>query len=377
MTRTVRRAVHPVAWWVWAIGLIAAATRTLNPLLLVGIIGVAGLVVAARRSESPWSSSFRAFVILGVLVLSVRIIFEILFGPPTAGTVLVTMPSLTLPDVMAGVRVGGPVTLEALVAALYSGLQLVAILACVGAANSLANPTRLLKSVPGALYEVGVALVVALTLVPAAMTHVHQVRDARRLRGRTDRGIGSTAAVAVTVLQAALERSIELAAAMDSRGYGRMRHIPRRQQLVTGVLVLGGLVALVIGSYGLLDAETPGWVALLTLAAGVAIAVAGLRRSNRRAVRTVYRPDPWRVAETLTAGSGILAAVIFGVVAALDATALMPVTSRLTWPALPVVPALALLAASTPAFVTPRPPLPETSDATARPARVPTSAATA
>ena len=44
----------------------AAASRTLNPLLLGAIIGVAALVVAARRSEAPWAASFRAFLMLGV-----------------------------------------------------------------------------------------------------------------------------------------------------------------------------------------------------------------------------------------------------------------------------------------------------------------------
>ena len=96
-------------------------------------------------------------------------VFEALFGAPIPGTTVLTLPEVTLPSWMAGARLGGDVTLEALVAALYSGLQLVAIFACVGAANALANPTRLLKSVPGALYEVGVAVVVALTLVPSAL----------------------------------------------------------------------------------------------------------------------------------------------------------------------------------------------------------------
>ena len=43
------------------------------------------------------------------------------------------------------------------------GGQLAVMLCCVGAANALASPRRLLKSLPGALYEMGVACVVALT----------------------------------------------------------------------------------------------------------------------------------------------------------------------------------------------------------------------
>ena len=49
------RLLHPGAWWLWAAGLAVAASRTTNPLLLLLIVAVAGYVVAARRSPSPWS----------------------------------------------------------------------------------------------------------------------------------------------------------------------------------------------------------------------------------------------------------------------------------------------------------------------------------
>ena len=350
------RAVHPMAWWLWALLLAAAASRTLNPLLLATVIAVAGVVVAARRTDAPWAASFRAFVWMGVLVLVVRIVFEMLFGPPIPGTEVVTLPSVTLPEAMAGVRLGGPVTLEGLVAAFYSGLQLVAIFACVGAANALANPTRLLKSVPGALYEVGLAIVVALTLIPTALSHLQQVREARRLRGRGQKGLRAVAAMSVIVLEGALERSLELAAAMDARGYGRMSHVPLRQRRITTALVLGGLVAMLIGAYGLLDSQTPGWLALATMATGVSIALLGLRRANRRAIRTVYRADPWWAAEWLTVISGAIPAVVLVVVGSTDPANLLPQTYPLTWPVLPILPVMAICCALLPAWFTPKPP---------------------
>ena len=113
-TKSLPRNVHPVAWWIWAIALAAAASRTLNPLLLLTILGVAAVVVSARRTDAPWSASFRAFVIMGAIVLGVRIVFEVFFGPPIPGTVAFTLPTVALPDAMAGVRLGGPVTYEGL-----------------------------------------------------------------------------------------------------------------------------------------------------------------------------------------------------------------------------------------------------------------------
>ena len=90
---------------------------------------------------------------------------------------------------MAGIRLLGPVTREALLAGLYDGLRLAAIVICIGAANSLANPKRLLKSVPPALYEIGTTLVVAVTVFPQLADSARRVRAAQALRttgfGRT------------------------------------------------------------------------------------------------------------------------------------------------------------------------------------------------
>ncbi|MCC6183209.1 MAG: energy-coupling factor transporter transmembrane protein EcfT, partial [Microthrixaceae bacterium] len=41
--------MHPGAWWIWALGLATAASRTTNPLVLGLLIAVVALVVSARR----------------------------------------------------------------------------------------------------------------------------------------------------------------------------------------------------------------------------------------------------------------------------------------------------------------------------------------
>jgi energy-coupling factor transport system permease protein len=53
--RRLPRALHPVAWWVWALALAVAASRTTNPLLLLLILAVLGLVVALRHGDAPWA----------------------------------------------------------------------------------------------------------------------------------------------------------------------------------------------------------------------------------------------------------------------------------------------------------------------------------
>ena len=49
MSATLPRAVHPAAWWGWAVGMAVAVSTTNNPLLLLLALAVVALVVANRR----------------------------------------------------------------------------------------------------------------------------------------------------------------------------------------------------------------------------------------------------------------------------------------------------------------------------------------
>ncbi|MEU0433022.1 CbiQ family ECF transporter T component [Streptomyces sp. NPDC006290] len=348
-------ALHPGAWWIWALGLGTAASRTTNPLLLALLIAVAAFVVATHRTDAPWARSYTAFVKLAAAVLVIRLAFAVLLGSPIPGThVIVTLPEISLPHWAQGIRIGGRVTAEGLLFALYDGLKLAALLVCVGAANALANPARLLKSLPGALYEAGVAVVVALTFAPHLIADVQRLRAARRLRGRPDRGLRGLLHVGLPVLEGALERSVALAAAMDARGYGRTAQVPPAVRRTTGALTLGGLLGVCAGTYGLLTAagDTYGLPVLL---AGLGAALGGLWLGGRRSPRTRYRPDIWGVRAWLVAGSGVAVAALMIVAASYDPDALSPGVIPLVTPALPLWPTAAVMLGLLPAFLAPTP----------------------
>lgn len=348
-------ALHAGAWWLWALGLATAASRTTNPLLLALVVAVAGYVVAARRTDAPWARSYGAFLRLGLAVLVIRLVFAVLLGSPIPGThVVMTLPQVPLPGWAKGVRIGGRVTAEGLVFALRDGMKLAALLVCVGAANSLANPARLLKSLPGALYEAGVAVVVALTFAPHLVADVARLRAARRLRGRDDRGVRALLQVGLPVLEGALERSVALAAAMDARGYGRTAQVPPAVRRLTAALTLGGLLGVCAGTYALLSATGAGY-GLPVLLLGVAAALAGLWLGGRRSVRTRYRPDRWGARAWLVSGSGVAVAALMIRATAYAPAALDPPAVPLTAPTLPLWPALSLLLGLLPAFVAPVP----------------------
>jgi energy-coupling factor transporter transmembrane protein EcfT len=150
---------------------------------------------------------------------------------------------------MPGIRIGGAVTSERLTSALTEGLLICAIIVIFGAAASLTSPHKLLRVLPIYVYEFGVAVVIATSVVPQLVTAVARIRQAQRLRGQSLKGLKSWKRVAIPLLEESLARSLDLAASMDSRGYGiskkRSRYRPIKWKL-SDLLVIGSAL-LVVG----------------------------------------------------------------------------------------------------------------------------------
>jgi energy-coupling factor transport system permease protein len=351
------RSLHPLAWWLWAIGLATAVSRTSNPILLLLALAVLGLVVSARRGEAPWARAYRYYLGLALSVIILRVVFRLVFpGPIAAGEdVLVHLPRLHLPDWFAGVQVGGPVTVTAVEEAALDGLRLATLLCCLGAANVLANPRRVLQLLPGALHELGTAVTVALSAAPQLVESVQRVRRAARLRGGPGRGLSALRVIAVPTLHDALERSLRLAAGMDCRGYGRSGTATTRSRHLTGVLLIAGLCGLCLGVYGLLDPSVSRGLGVGGFVAGALLSCAGLWLGGRRVARTRYRPDPWRLPEWVVVAGGVVAAVTFILGAGFDPTVLNPGVAALHQQSFPWLPLLALLVAGVAGLAAPRP----------------------
>lgn len=355
--RRLPRTLHPVAWWVWALSLATAVSRTNNPLLLFLVLAVLGYVVTARRTDAPWARGFKYYLYLALTVVAIRVTFRAVFatGITPHDHFLFSLPHIPTPDWYAGIQLGGPVSLEAVLSAATDGLRLACMLCCIGVANSLANPKRALRVLPGALYELGVAVTVAISVAPQLVQSVQRVRRARRLRAGNTQGMRALRGIVVPVLEDALERSLRLAAAMDCRGYGRAGTATPRSRRITGALMLLGMCGLCAGAYGLLDATAPAFLGLPAMAVGAALCVAGLRLGGRRVTRTTYRPDPWLLPETVVAGSGVLSAVVLFSNLGYDPAQLNPSYYPLSWPNLPLIPTAAILLAGAAAFAAPPP----------------------
>ena len=320
--RGVSRPLHPAAWWVWAIGLAVAASRAGDVLTLLVIAGVAAWVTI-ERGEPGGLTILGGFLVMGLFALVLRLVMTVVFGGGIVeGPVLFSLPEIRLGPWAGNLRIGGDVTTGGFTYALVEALRLTVMLLCLGSANALAGPRRLLRHIPATLYDVGTALVVGLSYAPELVRDAMRVQSARTLRGHSGLGVREVGTMTLPVVAGALERSLHLAASMESRGYGRAgRAGVSRQRQATACSVLG-LVGVVVGVFGLLDARTPPTVAAPLVALGLALAVGALALGGAGDRRTQYRRDPWRASETTVVVLGLITAGVVTTISARGEVAL-------------------------------------------------------
>ena len=343
-----------MAWWAWAAGLALAALRTSNPLLLALLAAVIAVVTIARTPRDLQPSPLASFARVAVLVIAVRLVLQVVFGQRLPGHVLFTLPAVPMPSWAEGVSIGGPVTVEGLLSALVGGIRLAVVLLAFGAANALASPRAVLRSLPGILHEVAVAITVALCFAPEVLSSVRRVRQARLLRGRPTTGVAGVRGIAIPVLEDALDRSIQLATSMGARGFGRRPAVASRARArTTRLAVVVGSVLLLAGGYGVLAGSSvvPGasWLAGLGLL-GVCL---GVGLSGRRAARTRYRPAPVGTRSIACGASGWLAALLLAVAGAIDPASTAWSPWPLAWPQATPLALVAVLCGLVPLLVAP------------------------
>lgn len=356
--RNQRRSLNPWAWWLWALGVASAVSVTTNPLLLVLAVVVLWLVVTARRGSSPWARAFGLYLWLAGFIVAFRVLMHVLVGLKTGNVVLLELPHVALPGWAAGITVLGTVYLEGVLQAGLDGLRLGTILIAVGAANSLANPTQLVRSLPAALGEVGTAVVIALSLAPQMAESLVRVRRARILRGENVRGVRGAGRLVLPVLQDTLDGALKLAASMDARGYGRRALVSQAQRSATTAVSMVGLVGVTLGLYLLLDATLAPALNLLVLGGGAVLLLVALRLAGARTVTTRYSRIPWRAGEWIAAVCGLCSLVLTLLTRAMAPAAVEMPLYPLGPPAVPVLAVMGLLLAALPAFLTPAPPAP-------------------
>jgi energy-coupling factor transport system permease protein len=301
--------------WTWVAWLVAAAVPAFtlrNPLYLVLVLGAAWIVYATLGRTSPIGSSWGAFVKIGIFFFALAIPFNAL-SIHVGQVILFQLPA-------SWPIIGGPVTLEAIVAGTVSGLALLTIVIVFAAFNSVVDHYQLLQSTPGFLFQAGVVISIAITFVPQMVLSAREIRQAQQIRGHRIRGIRDLLPLIIPLLASGLERAIQLAETMEARGFGgTIQPLARRQTIYPQVGTLAALLALLAGLFMVTYFPAQrlwGW-ALAVLGVVALAAVFGLQ--GKRVHRTRYRRLKWQARDTAVACAS---AIVLGVV--LVARAVIP-----------------------------------------------------
>jgi energy-coupling factor transporter transmembrane protein EcfT len=145
-------------------------------------------------------------------------------GVPRIGTTLFTLPRLTLPSWLPGIRIGGDVTWERLSSSLHEGLIIATVIALFGAANSVTSPHKLLRVLPSRVYQLGVTLTIATSVFPQLISSISRIRQAQYLRSGVKPGVSR---IAIPLLEESLARAVQLAESMEARGFGQSKRQSR------------------------------------------------------------------------------------------------------------------------------------------------------
>ena len=188
-----KRPLNPLTLWLWAILLAIGVVAADSASVAFVVVGAAAIIVWVRADGSAWNKSFALALRVGALILVIRTVVGILIGVPIPGTTLFRIPILDLPSWMPGIRIGGAVTLERLSSSIHEGIIIATLLALFGAATSLTSPHKLLRVMPYFIYEIGITLVIAASLLPQIASSLRRIRTAQKLRGIELRGIRSLA----------------------------------------------------------------------------------------------------------------------------------------------------------------------------------------
>ncbi len=292
--------MHTLTWLIWLATALAATMLAPSPLYLCLIFLTAVQVFLAWRGDSPLARSFGLFMRVGAYVFAGYVLFGVItVGGARGQTTLARLPALVLPDWLGGVVLGGPITAEALAWGATRGLGLWTLMVIFGAFNALVNHHRLLRLAPRSLFHAGLAVTIAIGFVPALLRAIEEIAQAQRARGHRFGGPRSWPPLVAPLLAGSLENSIQLAEALDARGYGRATApsgLWRQAALIAcpPLLGAGAFVWLYYGPAAILPAIALG-------AAGLLGAVAALRGLGARTPRTTYRRERWRSRDTLTA----------------------------------------------------------------------------
>lgn len=291
--------IHPLAWVCWLAAVLALLSTAHNPLHLLLVLLCIATVAAAARTSTTRAPAFSPLRLALVITVASALLnaLTVRYGE----TVLFCLPDW-LP------LLGGPVTLEALVFGALSGLTLAGLLSAFSAAQRVLPTSALVGLIPQAFYPLAVVAAIAITFVPTTLRQARLIREAQQIRGHQLRGLRDWLPLLLPLLIGGLERALQLAEALASRGFASAA--PSTHAIASRLAIVAGLAALLVG-----------WLLLLVwgqqlsgpllMVGGGGILCAAVWQAGRRTPRTRYRRPRWATSDSAIVIGALVAAAAF------------------------------------------------------------------
>jgi len=338
---------HPVTWLLWLLAAALAALLTRNPLYLTLLLLASGVTYLALERRSPTARSWGAFVKLGFVLL----LFAVPSNALTAHHGRLVL--FRLPE--SWPVIGGPITGEAMLYGLTSGLSLLTLLLIFATFNSAVDQARLLRLTPPYLHQAGVITAIALAFVPQMMIAAREIREAQRIRGHRFRGLRDLLPLFMPLLTTGLERAIELAESMEARGFGGAPAAPSRRRTLYRMGTLAALLALASGAFGYAYFPARRMPSVGLMAAASAGLLLIFWAQGRGVQRSRYRHWHWRQRDTVVSlvSGGVALALLAVWLARREALLYYPYPPLSPWPDFQPLLGLALALLAAPGILLP------------------------
>ena len=342
-----RPALHAATWIVWAAAAVVSVQLAPNELYASLELLLAVLVVEVHGRRTGLARAFQVFLALGAGFGLLRVVLTVA-TTHGIGDPMVTIPHVTLPDILGGFRVGGTIERPVLWQALADAFVIVVVIAVFGAWNAVVSHHEVLQSTPRAFHELGLVVTIALAFVPSTLAALRASREADRARtGGVIVRRGRLVRHAVPVLESGMERAVALAESMDARGFGH-RPAGRGERIAAagtlgGLLGLGGAFVALVGGAHVAAAISGGL--------GIALLIVAIAAASGAARRVRYRPRPLTALDRRVMGTVLVAPIGLALIGAAGDHSLTWAPSGSSLPPFHPLVVLALLALSVPAIV--------------------------
>ncbi len=293
------------AWLCWGLATMTPLLLGRNPWILVQVLVIVAVVRSVWRPAMT-HQGMAWFIRIAATCVAVGVVFNVL--TVHAGDRIIA----SLPE--SWPVIGGVLTWNALIYGILGGVALFTLVLTGITISTLMSWTDLFHAMPRRLSPIAVTGSVAWAFLPQTAVAWRHIREAQIMRGHRFRGVRDFIPIVVPLLAGGLERSLMMAEALESRGFGASSSPPHdlrrsRRDLTFDLGIVIGLGGLALAAY-CLAVGLASWALLAGLVGGSALTALARSSPPPIPLRTRYRVIDWTRADSLVVASSLVVACV-------------------------------------------------------------------